>query len=95
MPGIAGRGARSGRNAGRRLGIVTLEDLAGRVEAVLFPDDLAKHQSTVVPDAIVFLEGSVDRRREEPSIRVSNVVPLERAVEAFSKEVFLNLFPTS
>ncbi|MCH7807909.1 MAG: hypothetical protein IIB60_01685, partial [Planctomycetes bacterium] len=83
--------ARSGRNAGRRMGILTLEDLSGRVEAVLFPDDLATHQSTVVPDAIVFLEGAVDRRREEPSLRVSNVVPLDRAVEAFSKEVFLNL----
>ncbi|MCH7871773.1 MAG: DNA polymerase III subunit alpha, partial [Planctomycetes bacterium] len=73
---------RSGRNAGKRLGIVTFEDLTGRVEAVVFPDDLVKYRSHLVPDKIVFLEGTVDRKREEPSLRVSRVVPAEEAVTA-------------
>lgn len=56
--------ARTGRNSGRQLGIVTLEDLKGRVDAIVFPDDLVKYRSVLVPDALVFLEGAVDRKQK-------------------------------
>ena len=80
-----------GRNAGKRMGIVTLEDLKGRVEAVVFPDELAKFQSLLVPDAVVFIEGEVDRKREEPCIRTSRVVPADRAAAEFSKALLLDI----
>jgi len=83
--------AKAGRNRGKRMGIVTLEDLKGRVEAVVFPDDLVKYGSGLVPDAIVFLEGSVDRKREEPSLRVSGVITLDQAVEVLSRAVLLDV----
>ncbi len=83
--------ARNGRNAGRRLGIVTLEDLKGRVEAVVFPKDFATFQPMLVPDQLVFLEGKVDRKREEASLRVSRVVPKDEAVEAFGATLLLDI----
>ena len=82
---------RSGRNAGRRLGILTLEDLKGRVEAILFSDDLTRYRPVLVPDALVFMEGAVDRKREEPSLRVSRVVVADEAQEAFAAAVLLNV----
>ena len=82
---------KSGRNAGKQLGIVTLEDLAGKVEAIVFPKDLAQYRELLVPDAVVFLEGQVDRKREEPSLRVSRVVPADKAAEAFAKALILDI----
>jgi len=83
--------ARSGRNPGRTMGIVTIEDLTGKIEAILFPDDLAKYRSIVVPDAIVFLTGEVDRKRDQPSLRVSEVVERDRAIQSFSRSLVLTL----
>ena len=82
-----------GRNAGKRMGIVTLEDLKGRIEAVVFPSELAEFQSLLVPDAVVFIEGEVDRKREGPSIRTSRVVPADRAAAEFSRALLLDITP--
>jgi DNA polymerase-3 subunit alpha len=83
--------ARSGRNAGRKLGILTLEDLKGRVEAILFSDTLTQYRSLLVPDALVFLEGAVDRKREEASLRVSRVVMADEAPQVLAVALLVNL----
>jgi len=86
---------RTGRNAGKQLGIVTLEDLSGKIEAVVFPGDFARYRALLVPDAIVFLEGAVDRKREEPSVRVSRVVPADQAGELLGKALILEVAETT
>ncbi|MFQ5590027.1 MAG: DNA polymerase III subunit alpha [Phycisphaerae bacterium] len=83
--------AKSGRNASKRMGIVTLEDLQGKVDAIVFPDDLPKYRSQLAPDRIVFIEGTVDRKREEASIRVARVVPAEDAVASFARALILDV----
>ncbi|MDO8632292.1 MAG: DNA polymerase III subunit alpha, partial [Phycisphaerales bacterium] len=83
--------ARTGRNAGKLLGIVTLEDLKGKVEAVLFPEEFLKFRSVLTPDAIVFVEGEVDRKREEPSIRVSRVVPVDLVSRDLAKSLLIDV----
>jgi DNA polymerase-3 subunit alpha len=83
--------AKGGRNSGKRMGILTIEDLTGRVDAILFPDALVEFRAVLVPDVIVFLEGSVDRKREEPSLRVSRVITQDEAVEALSRTVLLDV----
>ena len=82
---------RSGRNAGKRLGIVTLEDLAGRIDVIVLPDDLVEYRPVLVPDAVVFLEGSVDRKREEPSLRVSRVVTVDQTAEMLAQALLLDV----
>jgi DNA polymerase-3 subunit alpha len=83
--------AKGGRNSGKRMGILTIADLTGRVDAILFPDALVEFRAVLVPDVIVFLEGSVDRKREEPSLRVSRVITQDEAVEALSRTVLLDV----
>lgn len=78
---------KSGKNPGSRMGVVTVEDLSGRIEAILFPDDLTKHRALLNPDAVVFLVGEVDRRRETPSLRVRRVLPRADAVRELSDAV--------
>jgi len=82
---------RTGRNVGKAIGIVTLEDLAGKVEAVLFSEELTRYRPLLVADAVVFVVGVVDRKREEPSVRVSRVVPVDRATTEFAKALLINV----
>jgi DNA polymerase-3 subunit alpha len=70
---------------------VTLEDLKGKVEAVLFPDEFLKFRSFLTPDAIVFVEGEVDRKREEPSIRASRVVPVDQVSRDLAKSLLIDV----
>ncbi len=87
--------ARSGRNAGKKLGIVSIEDLKGRIEAIVFSEDLETYRADLVPDAIVFFEGTVDRKREEPSLRVSRIVPLDQAVGQLATALILDVTSTT
>ena len=82
---------RRGRSAGKRLLIAVLEDFAGSVEITVFPDQLDDAQPMLKPDAIVFVEGAVDHAREEPSIRVARVIPLEAARRELAGAVCVRL----
>ena len=85
---------RSGRNAGKKMLIATFEDFSGSVEVVVFSEQLPEFQPLLKPDALVFITGTVDRRREEPSLRVSVIVPLEQAPRRLSRQVVLRMQST-
>ncbi len=85
---------RNGRSAGKKLLIALLEDFAGSIEAVVFPDQLPEAQTLLRPDAVVFVDGTVDGRREEPSIRVKRVIPLADAPRELTRELVLRLTST-
>jgi DNA polymerase-3 subunit alpha len=78
---------RNGRSAGKRLLIAVIEDFVGSVETVIFPDQSPELEPLLRPDAVVFVEGTVDRRREDPSVRVSRVLTVDQAIEEFCTEV--------
>ncbi|TWT40420.1 DNA polymerase III subunit alpha [Phycisphaerae bacterium RAS1] len=80
-----------GRSAGKKMLIATIEDFAGATEAIVFPENLDEFQPLLKPDAIVFIEGDVDRRREAPSIRTARIIPLERVRQELSKSVIVRL----
>lgn len=82
---------KTGRSAGSKMGIVTFEDLSGQVEVILFPDLLEQSRSLIAPERIVFVVGRVDRRREEPSVRVSELIPIERAPEKLARAVLIRM----
>ncbi len=82
---------KNGKNAGAKMGIVTCEDLRGQVEVVLFPKTLDRYQAELSLESLVFFKGQVDRRREEPSLRVNEVIPLERADEMLSSMVLIRI----
>ena len=82
---------KNGRGAGARMAMLTLEDLNGTVDAVVFPDTLAQYEDLVQTDRMVFLKGLVDFRREEPSIKVNAVYEIERAAESLTRAVYVAL----
>ena len=70
---------KQGRNAGSKMAVFVLEDLQGQVEVVIFPETLSKYSDILVQDAVVFVTGKADFKRETPNIIAegkSRVFPL-------------------
>ncbi|MFQ5412257.1 MAG: OB-fold nucleic acid binding domain-containing protein, partial [Phycisphaerae bacterium] len=82
---------KSGRNAGSKLAILTFEDLTGSIEAVVFSEELETYRGLVRPDGIVFLRGVVDRRREDPSLRVSEIIPIEEGPARMAEAMIIKV----
>ena len=82
---------KSGRSAGKRMAMLTVEDLGGKCDAVIFSDTYEKFKENVAADRMVFLTGKVDRRREKPSIIVDGIIPIDKAVEQLTGSILLRL----
>jgi len=68
---------RNGRSAGQKMAIVTLEDLTGTAEAVMFADCYAKYGHLFEDDGPKFVLGRMDHSRGNPQIIVDKMVPIE------------------
>jgi DNA polymerase-3 subunit alpha len=86
---------RQGRSAGQSMAMITLEDLEGQIDGVLFAetyaDALKRYPGCVDAESIVFLRGKIDRRRETPSIVVNEVIPIAEAASRLTTAVALKL----
>jgi DNA polymerase-3 subunit alpha len=79
---------KNGRSAGAKMAMLTLEDaLSNKIDAVCFADTFATCSNALETDAVVFLQGKVDRRREEPNIIVDRVIPIEQAERKLTQTV--------
>ena len=80
-----------GRNAGAKMAVFTLEDLQGQVEVVMFPDTLNGFAELLVKEAIVFVKGKLDYRREKPNIIAAELIALEQVKEKLAAKVKIRL----
>ncbi|MCD6303890.1 MAG: DNA polymerase III subunit alpha, partial [Planctomycetes bacterium] len=86
---------RSGRSAGKKLAMLTLEDVTGTCQAIAFAEVFTRCADDIHPEAIVFIRGTVDRRQQRPTIIVDDVIPIDRAVEEITGAVILRLGPAA
>ena len=83
---------KKGRSAGSKMGILTLEDAAGhKLDAVAFADAYATNCNHLAADRVVFLEGKIDRRREEPNLIIDRAIPIEEAAATLTRTVRVRL----
>jgi len=82
---------KTGRNAGSKMAVFTLEDLQGQVEVVMFPDVLKKFGRVLVQDTVVFVKGKLDYRREKPNIIAVELITLEEVREKLAAKVTIRL----
>jgi len=76
---------------GDRMAFVTLEDLNGVVEVIVF-SDLYKNSSLLLKgEDPIFIKGRVDAGEENVKIIASEVLPFEQAVGKLTKSVHLRL----
>ena len=67
---------KTGRNAGRKMAIITMEDATGTADSVMFADCFERYGSVLEDDEPFFLLGRVDHSRGEPQIIVDRLVPI-------------------
>jgi DNA polymerase-3 subunit alpha len=62
---------------GKIMGFVTLEDIQGSIELLLFPKTWEKYGSLVEPDRVLFAGGKVDTEGNDPKILVDELEVVE------------------
>jgi len=69
--------SRNGKNAGKKMAIVTIEDTVGTAEAVLFPVTYEQFAHILETDEPFFVSGRVDHSRGDPQVIVDRLVPID------------------
>ncbi|MHC4603953.1 MAG: DNA polymerase III subunit alpha [Planctomycetota bacterium] len=82
---------KTGRNAGSKMAVFTLEDLQGQVEVVMFPDVLNRFSDLLKADTVVFVKGKLDYRREKPNILAVELITLDEVREKLAAKVRIRL----
>lgn len=91
ISGLRVQVTKSGKNAGQKYVLFKFGDLTGSCEAVCFAGDFEANREHLFNDAIVFVTGRVAFREDTPSLRVSQVVPVEKAREVLAGSVRLTV----
>ncbi len=85
---------KNGRSAGQKMAMLTFEDLSGQMDGVVFSDAYAAHAHLLEQDAIVYLQGRVDRRREQPNLVVDKIIPVKEGPARLTAAVKIRLRDT-
>ncbi|MEI6082951.1 MAG: DNA polymerase III subunit alpha [Verrucomicrobiota bacterium] len=80
---------------GKPMAILTLEDLDGAVEVLVFPEAYAKCAIHLKADAPVFVTGVVNLREDKPKIFADQVIPLTDVPKRFTKAMHIRLSTTA
>jgi DNA polymerase-3 subunit alpha len=70
---------------GDRMAFVTIEDLTGSVEAVIFSDLYKKVRDLVTSDHALLVSGKLDKEEEAVKLIASDIIPIEEAGTADNK----------
>ncbi len=79
------------RRTSEKMAIVTLEDLHGTVEILVFPVTFAKVGPLIKQDAIVFVKGRLSLREDEPKIVANEIAALESVRLKYTKAIVIEL----
>ncbi len=78
------------RKTGERMAILTLEDLEGIIEALVFPRPFKDHGDLLAANAILFFRGRVDKREDEPKLIVEEIYTLETIQRRMTRSVVID-----
>ncbi|MGH8055893.1 MAG: OB-fold nucleic acid binding domain-containing protein, partial [Candidatus Entotheonellia bacterium] len=76
---------------GDRMAFVTLEDVQGQVEVILFPEVYKEFGAVIETDQPVLVRGAVDWGDEGAKIIADRVLPLAQAATTLSPKVHISL----
>ena len=84
---VQARFPKSGRNTDRKYARFRLEDYEGTLDCIAFAEAYDAHREDIVSDRIGFLEGTLATDRDEPSLRVDRVIPVDGAWDTLVSSV--------
>ena len=76
---------------GDKMAFVTLQDLSGSCEIVVFPELYQSAHSLLQKDTTVFIRGKINSRDDIPKIIAEEIIPLEEAKKRFTRLVSIDL----
>ncbi len=74
-----------------RMAFVTLEDINGVMEVVVFSNLFSQVEPLVREGGVVFVEGEVQKRENDAKILAGNLIPIDQAEETWTADVHLSL----
>ncbi|CAL1125412.1 unnamed protein product [Cladocopium goreaui] len=76
-----------------RYAMFDLEDVSGPMRCILWPEEFSECGHHVVPDAILFARGQIDKRpgSEEANVVVKELIPLEEAEQRFTRGIMIRV----
>jgi DNA polymerase-3 subunit alpha len=75
----------------KSMAILTVEDLDGAAEVVVFPDAYARCAQHLKVDAPIFICGSVTLKEDKPKLYADQALPLDDVQKRFTKALHLRL----
>jgi DNA polymerase-3 subunit alpha len=75
----------------RRYAQVVLEDLEGSVRVMVFSKQFEEFKDMLVVDKIVFINGKLDRSRDEPTLICNEIIPEKEALGRLTGKAIISL----
>ena len=72
------------------MGIITLEDLHGSIEVILWPEIYAEVESILLAEEPILVKGEVDSEGNMPKVFAKEVFPLIQAKQRFQGRVMIH-----
>ena len=79
------------KKTNEQMAVCRLEDLEGDVEVLVFPNTFSQLAPQLKPNAVVFVEGRVAVREDEPRLIAQQIVPIEQGAGKLARAVELIL----
>ncbi|MCM8814015.1 MAG: DNA polymerase III subunit alpha, partial [Candidatus Omnitrophica bacterium] len=81
------------KKTGEKMAIIRLEDRAGFLETLVFPETYSKYGAYLAEEAVVVIQGKLDRREEALKLIASRIIPVTDVSRALIESVRLVLTP--
>ena len=76
---------------GDRMAVFMLDDIAGSVEVVVFPETFGKHGSLIEADAMLLVRGKLEKDDESARLVATELLPIAALKERTTREVAIHL----
>ncbi len=73
------------------MAFVTIEDLQGSVEIIVFPSTYAKAADTLFEDMPILVQGQIQRDENAVKVLAETIIPMDKAEETWTAAVHLSL----
>ena len=73
------------------MAVFMLDDVAGNVEVVVFPETFGKHGSLIEADAMLLVRGKLEKDDESARIVATELLPVSALAERTTREVVIHL----
>lgn len=72
---------------GDKMAFVSLQDLSGSCEVIVFPETYKKHLALMQADGLIFLSGKINSREDNPKIIAEEIVPITEVKQRFTRGI--------